>query len=132
MDGKGRIALPSRWRSSFLERDPQRKVFIVRDQNMPCLDLIPYAAYAPKLMEFADRLNVIESGEERMKLRLLTARAVDAEFDEQWRLLIPQDVRRQVALPSSLVAIGSVNRIELWDPEVWNRYEAAAALNGKA
>lgn len=125
MDGKGRISLPSRLRDPFLQKDPLRKVFIVREPNRPCCTLRPYASYAPKLEQFAQGLSVIEDEAELDRVRSLTEGIIDGEFDEQWRLVIPPQVRKDSGLGSSVVAIGMIDRIELWDAQAYGDYKAA-------
>ncbi len=125
MDGKGRISLPSRLRDPFLQKDPLRKVFIVREPKRPCCTLRPYASYAPKLDQFAANLSVIEDENELDRVRSLTEGIIDGEFDDQWRLVIPPQARKDAGLGSAVVAIGMIDRIELWDAKTYENYKAA-------
>lgn len=123
MDGKGRLSLPSRWREPFLERDAQRRLYLVNDPERPCCTLFPFAQFRPKLEQLAGSLNLIDSSAQIDRIRDITAGAVPADFDEQWRTVIPPSIRKALGLGGGLVAIGVVDRIELWDPGVWKEFQ---------
>ncbi len=116
MDGKGRIALPTKWRDEFQSMDPHRRVFITRNREKPCCQIFPFAYFAPRLEKLSESLDVIGSESQEDEIRKLMMDATDSMFDEQWRLVLPPRLRKELELGSSLVAVSIVKGFELWNP----------------
>jgi MraZ protein len=55
-------------------------------------------------------------------VRMLFAAASQEVPDKQGRISIPGPVRDYASLTKDVVVIGSMNRIEIWDPTAWTTY----------
>jgi MraZ protein len=113
LDGKGRVILPARFRSSF-----DASVFITPHYER-CLALWTQEEFEKK---FAEMSSAQESGTEGRNLaRMWSATSAEEKIDAQGRISIPQNLREFARLePESPVLVtGSIDRIELWNPEAW-------------
>ena len=126
LDAKGRVILPSRLRSHFDSRQALVSCYVDR-----CL-----AVWTPD--EFGVYLSRAQAMEERGSegrnlARALSAMSAPVEVDGQWRLTIPPNLREWAGLQvdSPLMVIGALNRIELWQPDLW-RQRMAPSLDSLA
>lgn len=55
-------------------------------------------------------------------VRLQTHNAVEVEFDQLGRILIPEPLRQIAMLNKSIVIAGSLNQIEIWDQSNYHTY----------
>jgi MraZ protein len=111
LDTKGRVILPSRFRTSF-ENGGYLSQYRTR-----CL-----ALWTPA--EFDKQLQVMEamqdaSVEELNLARYLAAGSVAVDVDRQGRFPIPSFMREFARLDSEVLVNGAINRIELWSPQLW-------------
>lgn len=54
-------------------------------------------------------------------LRRITSQAVHVDPDKQGRILIPAWLTQTVGLEGTVLVTGNVDRVEIWDPEVFER-----------
>ena len=54
--------------------------------------------------------------------RVFLSGASDEVPDKQGRITIPPLLREYAALKKDVMVIGAMNRVEIWDPESWQRY----------
>lgn len=64
--------------------------------------------------------------------RFLFGSAYEAEFDEQGRVVIPQELREFASLEGEAVFLGVGNRVEIWSRTNWERYEKTLTQNIEA
>ena len=64
-------------------------------------------------------------------LRVLSANAVDCEPDAQGRILIPAKLREYAGLQKEVVVIGSFDRAEIWNAQLWQKMEDEALQSGQ-
>ena len=114
MDGKGRVSLPAAFRK---EAGGER--FILVQWEKPYLTLFPeevWAGVQDRLLEFRrkepDAWNYV---------REITANAVEVSPDKQGRILIPSWLQEAASLQGTVVLSGVIDRIEIWDPEGFQR-----------
>lgn len=116
LDAKGRITLPSRFRTHFGE-----KCFVTRSQyGDPCV-----VVWTPEdFFNFANQINSTawEGSGSRRDLRTWAREAFETEIDRMGRTAIPQSLRTQSGLSREVLVQGAIGTIELWDPEVWSNY----------
>lgn len=63
--------------------------------------------------------------------RFILGNAFEIELDDQGRLIIPQTQRQYAKLNSSeVVFVGVGNRVEIWDPQVWQEYQTYLETEG--
>ncbi len=118
MDGKGRIAVPSRYREVLAARC-QRQFVITIDLMEPCLLIYPFDEWKKVENELV-RLPTLNPKTKRFQ-RLFLGHASECEMDAQGRLLVPQLLREYASLDKRLVLVGQVNKFELWPEQVWQQ-----------
>lgn len=116
LDGKGRLAIPARYRGT-VEARSQGRLVITADPS-GCLLLYPLPDWEP----IQQRLMSLSSFNERIRKlqRLLVGHADDAEIDASGRVLVPQALRQFATLDKHVVLVGQGNRFELWDQARWD------------
>jgi MraZ protein len=116
IDGKGRLAIPAKFRASL-----SGGAIITRGLDK-CLFLFPQKEWdvlANKLVNLP-----LSQSDSRAFVRLMLAGAGDVEFDAQGRILIPENLRSYAKLSKKSIVTGLYNRIEIWDENEWNRYKS--------
>ena len=53
--------------------------------------------------------------------RQITRRITPVDMDSQGRIVIPDEVRKQVGIRKEVVVIGNADRIEIWPPATLER-----------
>jgi mraZ protein len=115
IDQKGRIAIPSKFRSQL-----KGGAIITRGLDK-CLFVFPqkeWEALAQKLINLP-----LSQSDSRAFVRLMLSGASDVEFDVQGRILIPENLRFYANLSKKAVVMGLYNRIEIWDQQEWEKYK---------
>ncbi len=114
LDAKGRLTLPSKFREKLAG------VVVVTKGFDGCLNI-----YAPPQWEaFYEKLVAMPANKKdaRALVRVMTSKATEVEIDKMGRINIPSGLRQEARLEKDAVIIGSLNHIEVWDPEVWDQY----------
>ncbi len=114
LDEKGRLFLPAKFRDQLTEG-----LVVTRGQER-CLTVWAMGDF----QAMTDRLReapVTNKGA-RDYVRMLFAAASQEVPDKQGRISIPGSLREYASLTKDVVVIGSMNRIEIWDPTAWTAY----------
>lgn len=116
LDEKGRLAIPTRYRSELSDSCEGQLVVTVGLEK--CLLLYPL----PEFEEIERKLVKLPALNKKVKRlqRLLIGHATECEMDSQGRFLIPEPLRRFSTLDKRVALIGQGNKFEVWDEEVWN------------
>lgn len=116
IDGKGRIAVPTRYRDALLAEDAGALVVTI-DTEETCLLLYPVKEW--QVIEInLQRLPSFNAQARRIQ-RLLIGHATDVEMDTSGRVLLPLPLREHAKLDKRAVLIGQGNKFEIWDEELW-------------
>lgn len=125
LDAKGRISLPAEFR-----RRADGARFVLLRWEGTHLTLFPedvWAGVQSRILELRrtrpDAANHI---------RRITSQAVNVEPDKQGRILIPSWLKDAAGLDGSVLVTGNVDRIELWNPEVFERTTGGEDAAGDA
>ena len=114
LDEKGRLFLPAKFREQLAEG-----LVVTRGQER-CLMVWSLEDFT----KLTDRLRdapVTVKGT-RDYVRMLFAGASQEVPDKQGRISIPPRLREYASLKKDVVVIGSMNRVEIWDPAAWEAY----------
>ena len=112
IDAKGRISIPANMRSALGNE------FIASRGIGKCLALYPMKEWA----EFMNKIRKTVNQKERKQLEFFfSANAEKMSLDGQGRLLLNDDLRRQVDILNQTQAeiFGNINRIEIWNCELF-------------
>ncbi len=117
LDDKGRLFLPAKFRE-----DLAAGLVITKGQER-CLYVFTTAGFA----EMTERMAAapVTSKAARDYMRVLFAGASDEVPDKQGRVMIPAGLRTYAGLDRDCVVIGANNRVEIWDPAMWETYLAS-------
>ncbi|MGJ6981046.1 division/cell wall cluster transcriptional repressor MraZ [Aestuariimicrobium soli] len=116
LDEKGRLFLPAKFREALAEG-----VVVTRQQDR-CLAIYPLEAF--RQMTLASMKAPSTFKRVRDYQRMLAASASDEVPDKQGRITIPPRLREYAGLDKELVLVGSIDRLEIWDPAAWEAYSA--------
>lgn len=116
IDGKGRIAMPTRYRDALLSQN-EGSLVITIDTEETCLLMYPVQQW--QVIE--NNLQKLPSfnAQARRIQRLLIGHATDIEMDSQGRVLLPPLLREYANLDKHIVLIGQGNKFEVWDDAIW-------------
>lgn len=116
IDGKGRLAMPTRYREA-LGMDSGNALVITIDTEETCLLLYPVHQWQ-MIEEKIQRLPSFDPVSRRIQ-RLLIGHATDVSLDGSGRLLLPQVLRDYAKLEKRVLMIGQGSKFELWSEALW-------------
>jgi MraZ protein len=125
LDGKGRLAIPTKYRDLLMQRCAGHLVVTLDPSN--CLLLYPFPDWEP----IEKKLNALPSlvPVNRMLQRILIGSASDVEMDSSGRILLPSLLRERARLEKDVVLIGQGSKFEIWSASDWQaQFDAAAQL----
>lgn len=114
LQGKGRLAIPARFRTSLGEQP------ILTRGLEPCLQLLPFDIWSKLTQSLGS--HPLESTASRKLRRLIAHQASPIEFDSQGRILIPKTLRGLVGLEKKVVIAGSIDWVEIWDRDTYHSH----------
>jgi MraZ protein len=112
LDQKGRVSLPAEYR-----RKADGSRFVLLQWERTHLTLFPEEVWEGRMAELLTLRR--EKPELARVLREVTSRAVEVAPASQGRMLIPAWLKEKAGLDSAVLLIGALDRIELWNPEVF-------------
>lgn len=118
LDPKGRVILPSKFRQPF-----QDGAYLTQYRGR-CL-----ALWTPEEFETQTQLmQLAQTGSraERDLARVWAAGTEEVDVDRQGRIAIAPHLREYARLVEAVLVNGAMERVELWNPEVWAHKLAAA------
>lgn len=119
LDDKGRMAIPSRFRSQLDVMNDSRLVITI-DTESPCLLLYPFSQWEliEKQLQTLPSFNPVT----RRIQRLLIGHASELEPDSHGRILLPPPLREHAKLKKSISLLGQGKKIEVWDEQIWQEH----------
>jgi transcriptional regulator MraZ len=117
VDGKGRIAVPSRFRAQLAGE------IVVAQWLDSCLAIFPGQAWE----SLSGRVGGLPMTDPNARLlqRRLFAGAFETELDRQGRVLVPQSLRSWAGLETEAKVLGLQDHAEIWAPDRWDAYRRA-------
>ena len=117
IDAKGRVIVPSKFRSELGER------FILTKGFDGCL--YGYSLEEWKTIEDKIKTLPLVTGKDaRNFTRFFFSSAIECELDSQGRILISPGLREFAGLEKDIVTIGVSSRIEIWSKAKWDAYNS--------
>ncbi len=114
IEAKGRLAIPASFREELTSGG------VVTWGLDGCLFLFP-SSYWQKFSEKLSSLSLTNQTARNLT-RLLVQSASELNFDSQGRTLIPEHLRKQANLKKRVVVAGSLNRVEIWDQDIYHAH----------
>ncbi len=112
IDGKGRLAVPTRYREAL-----SSSLVVTIDTEETCLLLYPLTQWQV-IEDNLQRLPSFNAAARRIQ-RLLIGHATDVGLDGNGRVLLPPILRDYAQLDKRVVMIGQGNKFEVWDETLW-------------
>jgi MraZ protein len=121
VDEKGRVSLPAKLRKYV---SPEaNETFVVTRGFEKCLFVYPVDEW--NKLEGALRNLSSYDPEHRRFIRVLLELASESQLDSQARLSIPQELRDYAEIKDEVRIIGTLDKIELWNPKVYDEYKVS-------
>ncbi|MBI1807205.1 MAG: division/cell wall cluster transcriptional repressor MraZ [Ignavibacteria bacterium] len=119
VDDKGRVNLPAKLRKYV---SPEaNETFVITRGFEKCLFVYPVDEWN-KLEGNLRNLSSYDP-EHRRFIRALLELASESQLDGQARLSIPQELREYASIQDEVRIIGTLDKIELWDPKIYDDYK---------
>ena len=115
IDEKKRLAIPPKFRQLLGKR-----AVITRGLDQ-CLFLYPqkeWESLAKKLSQLP-----LSQSDARGFARLMLTGAMEVNFDNLGRILVPDYLKGYALLKKRVIIAGVFNRIEVWDEKIWKQYK---------
>jgi len=119
LDPKGRVSLPARFREAFVDG-----AWLTIGQD-GCLFAFPRVEWQRRSEEVS--ASPLSDAAGRAYARLFFGSSDVARLDGQGRLTISQRLRDVAGIRKDVVVLGVRDRMEVWDRETYERYEATYA-----
>ncbi len=118
VDGKGRIAVPAKFRAQLKSR-----VVVTRglDRSLFMYPMDEWKKLGEKLASLP-----IATANTRAFSRHMLAGAMDLDIDKQGRVVLPEYLQQFAGIDKRAVFAGLYNRIELWSEPLWRAYQTQA------
>jgi MraZ protein len=124
LDQKGRVSLPAEYRRKVADAR-----FVLLQWESTHLTLFPedvWSGVRERMLALRrDRRDLADL------LRDVTSRATDVEPDKQGRILIPGWLKEKAKLEGSVLLVGAMDRIEIWNPELFRGREEDLAADAR-
>jgi MraZ protein len=114
LDGKGRLAIPARFRDVLKASRDERLVITASDH---CLVCHPYEQWRT-LADKVARLSLVDPRVQDFR-RYVISGANECTYDKQGRVLIPQPLRELAGLDGQVLLVGMQANFEIWDKDRW-------------
>lgn len=125
IDAKGRYIVPAKFRDDLGER------FIIAKGQDGCLYIYPLTAWEQTVEALKPQLRS-DDPEARAFARNFFSRAVEAELDKQFRVVLPPFLREYAAIEKDIVSVGMESRVEIWSKTAWDSFTAASQSDFEA
>jgi MraZ protein len=127
LDSKNRISIPSKLKR-FISPAAENTLVLTKgvglDEVGHCIDLYPKDLFA-KIEDNLSRLNQYNKEHARF-IRIFLHSAEEQSMDVQSRVIIPQHLIDYSKIDKEVLILGSLNKIEFWNPTIYERYEKAS------
>ncbi len=111
LDDKGRILLPIKYRGELGD------VVMLSFGGGPHINIWPKPVYDA----MKQRLQAAGGSENFPMTSRIAHSAIECEVDRQGRIVVPSVLRRFAKLGGEVIIIGNDERVEIWDPDIWQQ-----------
>ena len=115
IDEKNRITIPSDWRRGEAEE------FIILPEPHYQFLLVMSAEEFARMSAQVESDATISARDRRIFSRQLHSRAKHGASDRQGRLVLPEDLCKELGLKGEVALVGGRGRFEIWNLQKWKR-----------
>ena len=127
LDSKNRISIPSKLKR-FISPAAENTLVLTKgvglDEVGHCIDLFPKDLFAT-IEENLSKLNQYNKNHARF-IRVFLHSAEEQTMDGQSRVIIPPHLLDYAKIEKDVLILGSLNKIEFWNPVIYEQYEKAS------
>ena len=129
LDQKGRLAIPAKYRASFIKKN-ETQIVITKDPQYPSLKIYPKSQW----IEISSKLESLQGLDPIVRNLQWTilGNASVTEFDPNGRMLvlIPSELRKYAELlnEKQISLIGMGNKFEIWNVSNWEMRQTGGSL----
>jgi len=127
VDSKNRINIPSRFRKKLYDAGISSMV-ITRGIDDPCILVYPEPYWQDMTRKLTEKLSSIKQTH-RLFLRQITRFATECPLDSQGRIILTPALMEYSGITRDIMIVGTLNKIELWDPGVLESFEESHSLS---
>ena len=120
LDDKGRLSIPARFREQI--KTNHETPFVLTLGFDQCLFLYPMDSWK-KIEEKLSSLDSLNADVRQFQRTIMKA-SDEVDMDQQGRVIISQVLRKEAGLVKSVVIVGMLHRIELWDKDKYENYHS--------
>jgi MraZ protein len=116
IDEKGRLSFPSRFREVLRQYESEVLIALPWENHLRAYPLAEWE-------NLENKLKVEEPGQSAdldKILRYFESESFECVLDKQGRMLLPPVLRAELGLKRDIVLIGMIDRVEIWDKDVWS------------
>ena len=126
LDRKNRVNIPSGVRKMFVP-EAENTIVFTRGFEMENLYAYPLNEWK-RLTQKLRTLNQLEK-KTRDFIRLFVGVAFRVTMDSQGRVMIPERILKMGKIEKDLQIIGSLNKLEIWNPKIYESYLKKENIN---
>ena len=126
LDTKNRVSIPSGIRRKFIP-EAENTIVFTRGFEMQNLYAYPLNEWK-RLTLLLRKLNPLEK-KVRDFIRLFVGVAHEGSTDAQGRIIIPERILKLGQIEKDMILMGSLNKIEIWNPQVYEKYLSKENIN---
>src|SRR3954452_21573322 len=115
IDEKNRLTIPSRWRKG----EPEEFIILPDPRGQFLLVMAPEEF--SRMTTALENNSSITPDQRRIASRHLHAQAQHGAADKQGRLVLPEDLCKQLGLKGEVTLVGGRGRFEIWNVDKWSR-----------
>tara|TARA_Y100000591_G_C21622888_1_gene588788 strand:+ start:322 stop:813 length:492 start_codon:yes stop_codon:yes gene_type:complete len=120
LDNKGRINIPSKFRSALSKLSNEN--FVITKGMDSCIVAYPLEEWQIRVEAGLRELSSTSS-KNRKLVRSITRFANTVKLDAQGRIQITPNLKEYASLKKEVIIIGVVNKIEIWNPSNLSKME---------
>lgn len=124
VDEKRRVQIPAKWRPQKAEVE-LTLVLWPREDTGPCIRVLPPIQMS-KLMRSIDDMPNSDPRKVVLK-RIIGSGSAQAGLDKAGRICLPDEMAREAGLKDEVMLVGLLDRFEIWNPERYEKVQAADA-----
>ncbi|MDD4062725.1 MAG: division/cell wall cluster transcriptional repressor MraZ [Candidatus Pacebacteria bacterium] len=123
LDEKKRLGVPVKFRNLL-----GKKAIITRgiDQCLFIFSAKEWQSLAEKISKLP-----LSQSDARGFSRLMLGGAMEVSIDSMGRILVPDYLKKYASLSKKAILVGVLNRIEVWDEDVWEKYKGVTEKEGE-
>jgi MraZ protein len=124
LDSKGRLNIPAQLRKILGSQNTQ--LWITPGLQDGCLFVYPQENWIKKMEELNAQADTLEK---RKAIRVFSSQSFMVDLDTQGRIIVPSDYQKLAKMDKEVVIAGVMDKIELWNPQAYEKFLADNADN---